>query len=224
MHILIVANGAPADLPGRDLIPDADLIIAADGGAANARRLGLRPSVIIGDMDSIAPADRAELEAAGVQFITYPVNKDATDLELALRYAVRQGAQTTTLVGAMGGRPDQALANVFLLTLPFLDGVAVNLIGDGWEAFCVRSAVQFSGQPGDVISLLPLTPQVPGVKTAGLFWPLNDATLRFGSTLSISNEMTGTTAQVAVREGILLVVHSVPASWGAGEKEWGTVE
>ncbi|MFQ5341182.1 MAG: thiamine diphosphokinase [Anaerolineae bacterium] len=211
MHVLIVANGAPADLPAQKWVPQADLVIAADGGAANAGRLGLRPSVIIGDMDSIAPADRAELEVAGVQFVRYPTNKDATDLELALRYAVEQGAQAITLVGAMGGRPDQMLANVFLLTLPFLDGVAVNLRSNGWEAFCVRSAVQFGGQPGDVVSLLPLTPEVVGVKTAGLFWALDDATLRFGSTLGISNEMTGAEAHVVIREGVLLVVHRVLA-------------
>ncbi|MFQ5595879.1 MAG: thiamine diphosphokinase [Anaerolineae bacterium] len=211
MHVLIVANGAPSDLPARKRVPEADLVIAADGGAANARRLGLHPAVIIGDMDSIVPADRAELEVNGAQFISYPVNKDATDLELALRYAIEHGAQAITLVGAMGGRPDQTLANVFLLTLPFLDGVVVNLRSNGWEAFCVRRTVQFGGQPGDVVSLLPLTPKVVGVKTAGLFWALDDATLRFGSTLGISNEMTGAVAQVVVREGILLVVHLVPA-------------
>ncbi len=210
MHMLIVANGAPADLPAREHIPEVDLVIAADGGAANTRRLGLRPSLVIGDMDSIAPADKAALEAAGLPFIAHPVNKDATDLELAMRYAVEQGAQTITLVGVMGGRPDQALANIFLLALPFLDGVAVNLIGDGWEAFCVRDAVQFSGQPGDTVSLLPLTPEVSGVTTAGLLWSLDHATLRFGSTLGISNQMTESAARVSVQAGVLLVVHSMP--------------
>lgn len=209
MHILIVANGAPADLPDRERIPEVDLIIAADGGAANARRLGLQPSIIIGDMDSIDAADKAELETAGLTFITHPVKKDATDLELALCYAVEQGATTITLVGALGGRPDQMLANVFLLTLPVLDSVIVNLLGNGWEAFCIRNAVQFSGQPGDIVSLLPLTPEVSGTTTAGLFWTLNGATLAFGSTLGVSNEMTDSTAQISIREGVLLVLHSV---------------
>ena len=207
MHVLIVANGAPAELPARKHVPQADLVIAADGGATNARRLGLHPSVIIGDMDSIDPAYGAELEAAGVQFVRYPTNKDATDLELALRYAIKHGARAITLIGAMGGRPDQALANVFLLTLPVLDGVAVRVVGDGWEAFSVRDSVQLAGRAGEVVSLIPLTPEVGGVTTAGLFWALNDATLRFGSSLSISNEMTGTTAQVSVSQGLLLVVH-----------------
>lgn len=208
MHVLIFANGAPADLPARARIPNADLVIAADGGIANAHRLGLRPSLVIGDMDSIAPDDELVFEAAGPQSITYPVHKDATDLELALRYAVERGAKAITLVGTMGGRIDQTLANIFLLTLPFLDGVAISLLGNGWEAFCIRSTVQFSGRQGDIVSLLPLTPQVVGVTTAGLFWPLDDATLQFGSTLGISNEMTNESARVSIREGVLLVIHS----------------
>lgn len=207
MHVLVVANGAPSDLPARKWVPEADLVVAADGGAANARRLGLHPSVIIGDMDSIAPADRAELEAAGVQLVSYPANKDATDLELAVRYAVEEGAQTITLVGAMGGRPDQSLANVFLLTLPILNGVVVRLVGDGWEAFSVWGLLELPGRAGEVVSLIPLTPEVSGVTTAGLFWALNNATLRFGSSLGISNEMTGATARVSVSQGLLLVVH-----------------
>ena len=82
MHVLIVAIGAPADLPARERVPEVDLVLAANSGAANARRLGLRPSVIIDDMDSIDATDKIELEAAGLQFITPPVKKDATDLEL----------------------------------------------------------------------------------------------------------------------------------------------
>jgi thiamine pyrophosphokinase len=217
MHILIVANGAPADLPAREQVPEVDLIVAADGGTVNARRLGLQPSIIIGDLDSINATDRVALEAAGRQLITHPVNKDATDLELAMRYAAEQEARTITIVGALGGRPDQTLANVFLLARPFLDGIAVNLLGDGWEAFCVRSSVQLRGRPGDVVSLLPLTPEVVGVTTAGLFWALDDATLQFGSTLSISNEMTDNEARISVRDGILLVMHSTPGSREAEE-------
>lgn len=209
MHVIVIANGAPADLPAPKRVPEADLIIAADGGAANARRLGCTLSIVIGDMDSIQAADRHELEAAGVQFITHPPKKDATDLELALRYAVEQGARTITVIGALGGRPDQTLANIFLLALPFLDGVEVSLLGSGWEAFGVRHGLHLDGRPGDVVSLLALTPEARGVTTSGLYWALDDATLQFGSTLGISNEMTERTARVSLCDGILLVLRSV---------------
>lgn len=207
MHVLVVANGAPDDLPAGERVPAADLVIAANGGAANARRLGLRPSVIIGDMDSMTPADKAELEAAALHFITYPINKDATDLELALRFAVEQGAKTITVVGALGGRPDQMLANVFLVTLPFLAGVEVSLLGNGWQAFAVRDTALIEGAAGDTLSLIPLTPEVTGVTTTGLAWSLDKATLVFGSSLGISNRMTEDVVRISVGEGIMLVVH-----------------
>lgn len=212
MHVLIVANGAPADLPAQDQLPEVDLTIAADGGAANARRLGLQPSIVIGDMDSIDATDREELEAAGLEFITHPAEKDATDLELATRYAVEEGAQTITIVGALGGRPDQTLANVLLLARPFLDDIEVHVLGAGWEGFYVRGAVTFRGRAGDVVSLLPLTPEVAGVTTTGLYWALNDDSLLFGSTLGVSNEMLGEQAQVSIREGVLLVIHTLHSS------------
>lgn len=207
MHAIVVANGAPEDLPDPECVPEVDLIVAADGGAANARRLGLQPALIIGDLDSIAAGEQAELEGAGTRFITHPVKKDATDLELALRYVVEADARTITVLGALGGRPDQMLANVLLLTLPFLANTDVALLGRDWEAFCVRRTAEFDGRPGDVVSLLPLTSEVTGVTTAGLYWALDDATLNFGSTLGISNEMTASHARVAIRAGVLLVLH-----------------
>ena len=71
-------------------ITPTDLIIAADGGTRNALSVGVTPHVVIGDLDSLAEADRAQLERAGVPFIVYPTHKDYTDLELALRYALEQ--------------------------------------------------------------------------------------------------------------------------------------
>jgi thiamine pyrophosphokinase len=208
MHILIVANGSPSDLPSLVDLPETDRVIAADGGAANARRLGLWPSVVIGDMDSIDAALRAELERAGAEFVQHPAKKDATDLELALRYAVQAGADEITLVGAFGGRTDQALANVFLLTAAFLQWAAIHLLGSDWQAWVIRDTVEFEGQKGDLVSLIPLSPQVGGVTTTGLYWPLEAEDMSFGSTLGISNHVVANVAAVDIASGILLVVHS----------------
>lgn len=213
MHAIVIANGAPSDLPGAgelpatDVVPTADVVIAADGGAANARRLGLWPTVVIGDMDSIDAGLRTELENAGTEFVRHPVKKDATDLELALRHAVRAEADRITLVGAFGGRTDQTLANVFLLTADFLAGVRIHLVGAAWEAWVVRDGVTFAGEVGDVVSLIPLSPRVTRVTTEGLYWPLDGADMVFASTLGISNQMLADNAGVEIADGILLVVH-----------------
>ena len=209
MHALILINGPADDLPAKRQIPTADVVIAADGGASHARRLGLSVSTIIGDMDSIGEQELASCQQSGTERVTYLPDKDATDLELAIQYAVEHGAERITLVGMFGGRPDQSLANILLLTRPILNGISVQLLGHGWQGYCIRDGVSLAGQPGDIVSLIPLTPEVTGVTTSGLVWQLQDATLHFGSTLSVSNSMAASRAQVSLTAGILLVIHLI---------------
>jgi thiamine pyrophosphokinase len=169
--------------------------------------LGLIPHVVIGDMDSLDSDAQARLEAAGTRFVVHPAAKDETDLELALLYAVEQNADPITVLGALGGRLDQTLANVLLLTLPILDGRDVRLVDGPQMAFVVHDQVIISGEPGDTVSLIPIGGEVQGVTTRGLVFPLTEGTLPFGPALGISNEMNGSRAQVLVRDGLLLCVH-----------------
>ena len=122
MRAIIFANGdAPDQKTIERWITPTDRIIAADGGTRHALSVGITPHVVIGDLDSLAEADRDQLERAGVPFIVYPTHKDYTDLELALRYALEQGATDIMIFSALGGRWDQSLANLMLLSLPELD-------------------------------------------------------------------------------------------------------
>lgn len=210
MKVMIIAGGQPDSDDGRQWAQAADLIIGADGGAAWALAWGLVPGVIVGDLDSLAEKDRRVLQARGCRFIVQPRAKDETDLELALSYAVRQGAREIVVIGALGGRLDHLLANLLLLALPELDGVSVRIVDGRQEALLVRGgeAVTLSGQPGDLVSLLPVGGDAQGVRTTGLAWALAGETLRFGFSRGVSNEMTGPVARVEVEDGYLLVVHS----------------
>jgi thiamine pyrophosphokinase len=170
--------------------------------------LGLTPAVVVGDLDSLTGALRQRLAAAGCLFETYPARKDETDLELALRYAVRQGAGRMWVLGALGGRLDQTLANILLLALPVLEGVEVRIIEGHQTAWLVRGESEIHGQPGDSLSLIPLGGDAHGVKTEGLEYPLDDGALPFGLSLGISNVLTGERARVTARRGTLLAVHT----------------
>jgi thiamine pyrophosphokinase len=207
MRTIIFANG---DLPTppacRDLLRPGDLILAADGGAANAVAAGVTPHLVIGDMDSLDPALRVELEAAGTRFLQHPADKDETDLELALLYAVEQGADEVLVLAALGGRLDQAVANVLLLAHPALAGVRAQIVEGNQTAWLVRERAVIHGQPGDGVSLLPLGGDAAGVTADGLRWPLRDETLRFGLARGVSNVLRGKRARLRVREGMLLCV------------------
>ncbi len=205
MRAVIFANGELANpasvLAG--LRPD-DWIIAADGGSRYTHALGLTPHVLIGDLDSVTPGERARLESAGCELIVYPVRKDATDLELALRLALTRAGEVL-IFGALGARWDQTLANLLLLASPDFRGRPIALVDD--RQFLSLGPGRLAGRPGDTVSLIPLAGDALGVTTRGLEYPLSDGILPFGSTLGVSNVMTGSEAEVSVREGLVLMVH-----------------
>ena len=210
MRAVIFANGNISD--GHStlaVIHEGDLLIAADGGARHCRLLGLTPDYVIGDFDSIDPQQMEDLKTKGTQFIIYPRDKDQTDLELALIFATSKGAQEIHLLGLLGGRIDQTLANLLLLTREEWHSTRLS-ISDGPDfAYLLRSGehLTIQGKPGDTISLIPLSLSAIGITTHNLRWELNKSTLKFGSTLGISNEMLQPIAYIEIADGQLLVIH-----------------
>jgi thiamine pyrophosphokinase len=213
VRAVIVAGGrAHGGEDWQKWVREGDLVVGADGGAAQALGWGLEPELVIGDMDSIPAGIRARLEGQGARFVVHPRAKDETDLELALTSAIEQGAHEIVVLGAWGGRLDHTLSNVLLLALPALDSARVRIVAGKEEALLLRDgqALTLEGQAGDVVSLLPLGGDVRGVRTSGLAWALEGETLRFGHSRGVSNEMTGATARVEIESGYLLVVHGPP--------------
>ena len=186
-----------------------DIVIAADGGANICMQLGIIPDILIGDMDSVQPELIDELHAKGTQLIVYPRDKDQIDLELALKYALEQGAHDVLLFGLLGGRLDLSLANLMLLARDDWKEMAL-VAADGSDTAYIMHGPDdkiIHGDPEDIVSLIPLTEQVSGVSSSGLRWPLLDANLELGSTLSISNELLEQSAEVKIGIGKLLLVH-----------------
>ena len=214
MRALVFANGdlnpgAMVERAVQEAGPDA-LIIAADGGVRHCLALGLAPQVVIGDMDSATEADLARCRALGAEVLAYPPAKDETDLELALLYAAQHGVTWLRVIGAMGGRLDQTLANVLLLMLPALADCDARLAAGNQTAWVLApGAHTLQGSPGDTLSLLPLGGDARGVTTEGLAYPLHAETLVFGPARGISNVFDAATARVLLDEGLLLVVQTL---------------
>jgi len=208
MHAAIVAGSSLATELDADVLASADLLIAVDGGADALARAGLVPDLLVGDMDSVRPATRDDLEARGVQVVLLSTAKDETDTEAALRLTVERGATEITVYGGLGGpRLDHLVGNLLLLSSPWLDDVGVRMVDDLHEAFLVKKDVVFGGTQGDIVSLLPLTPRVENVRTEGLAYPLAGESLFQSTTRGVSNAMTGPEARVTHGEGSLLLIH-----------------
>jgi len=209
MHAIIVANAPTFDAaPFAAALSAADLIIAADGGGNALYAAKIAPHLVVGDLDSLDPVAERAFQSAGIELHRFPAEKDETDLELALLLAVERGADQIDILGALGGRWDQGLANVSMLALPELAGLRVRLLDLEQEAFLVRTAAEIPGAAGDNVSLLPLGGAAHGITTRGLHYPLVHATLHFERSRGISNVITQPPAHVCVSEGLLLVVHT----------------
>ncbi len=206
---VVVADAPTADLESyMPLMREADLRVAADGGARYFLGAGILPHTAIGDFDSLPPEMLRELQERRVHIVQHPVEKDETDLELALLHAVERGARRITVLAALGGRPDQHLANVQLLSHPALEERDVRMLHRGWEVFAIHRAARIEGRAGQTVSLLPMTERVDGIVTEGLYYPLRDEALLLGPARGVSNVMTGVEAVVTIRSGILLAMHA----------------
>ena len=209
MRAAIVAGGAFRVTPYlRRLLAEADLVVAADAGAATLRQLGILPHLAVGDFDSCDQATLDDLAATNCQIERFPVAKDASDTELALQAALEKGADDIVILGATGGpRLDHLLANVLLLASPTLHGRRVRLVDDCQEMALLRNSIAIEGSSGDLVTLLPLETPADGLHTTGLLYPLANGSIQAGSTLGLSNVMTAARATVRVERGSLLVIH-----------------
>lgn len=214
-RIVIFANGDLPDLEAtRAVLQADDYLIAADGGAKHALKMGFLPKVVIGDLDSIDEDTLFELTSAEVNIEQYSEDKDETDIELALRYAVGLQPSAILIVGALGGRLDQTLANLSILTDPMLLEFDIRLDDGVEEAFFCRASAEkgkqaeIRGRSGDTVSLIPWRGPVEGVATEGLQWPLHSETLYPDKSRGVSNVMLADTASVRIQSGLLLIVHA----------------
>jgi len=207
--VAVVANGEFAHAQRLLAMLDAaDLIVAADGAAGWLVAHGRPPGLLVGDMDSVDPAILARLTAGGCRLVRHPAHKDETDTELALHEAVALGARRITILGALGGRIDHAVANITLLLMPELEGIETVIFDGRSRLFLIRQAAAIEGHTDDVLSLIPLGGDVEGIVTEGLEYPLRDETLALGLARGVSNVLVQDTARVSLRRGVLLAVHT----------------
>lgn len=181
-------------------------IIAADGGLDELYALGLTPDLIVGDFDSLAGA-----LPEGVETFRHPVMKDATDMELAVREAVRRGAERVVIYGGTGGRLDHTVANIQLLVFLARRGIRGYLTGSGWTVTALneRDMVFPAGLAGTV-SVFAYSGEARVTET-GLLYALEGYMLTDDTPLGVSNSFTGGEARVEVSHGTAIVM------WETGE-------
>jgi thiamine pyrophosphokinase len=205
--VVVIGGGALSPRFLADIATDAT-IIAADSGLDHAVAAGLRPTILVGDLDSISAHGKMWAYAHELEIDQHPVDKAATDTELALARAARTEATDLLVFGAAGDRFDHALGTVAALGNPVLARFeAIRLALDDTSVHVLHPgrSVTIDLPQNSSFSLLALHGSCRGVEVSGARWPLSDALLEPSSTLGISNESTGL-LHIAVADGILTLV------------------
>jgi len=193
-----------------DVLKNCDIIIAADNGVSHCLKLDIKPDICIGDFDSILPADLNTAKKLGWEIKQFPEEKDKTDGQLAVEEAINLGAQTINIVAGIYGnsRFDHSLGNILLLTYKHLAYKDIRLIDKNIEISLITSAAPhpLNNLKNSIVSLIPLTDSVKGVKTKGLKYNLYTEDLNMGHTRGISNIILKGDAKISVLDGLLLVI------------------
>ncbi len=202
LRALLICNGKqPSRLFARRLARRSHFIVAADGGANGARKLGITPDLIIGDLDSVTRATRKFFSST---FVIRVVRQDNTDMEKALDYIVAGSlAHEVMIIGATGRRIDHTLGNLAVLT-NYMGRLRTIACGDGWHAFPVRSGEQVHASVGTTVSLIPFG-DCRGVTLKGLKYPLRNATVR-AAHIAVSNVVKHSPFTISLRQGKMLAI------------------
>lgn len=202
MHALLIGNGETQETVFlQNLAQQADLILAADGGADRALSAGVRPDVVIGDLDSVSPQAKKILPAEKFIFVN---NQNNTDLEKALDYLAAHQCTQCTLTGFVGGRWDFTFGN-FLSVYPYLDKMDICVAGKGWKIWPLTHSVTKTVRPGARVSLIPAA-DCQNVTLQGLVYPLEHANLSLGRTgQTLSNAAKLSEITISFDKGFLLL-------------------
>jgi thiamine pyrophosphokinase len=147
------------------------------------------------------------LTEKGTQVIQFPADKNETDLELAIQHALTLNPEQIIILAALGGRLDQTLGNISLISDLRPSNFDLRLDDGIEEIFFCRDKCKINGAIGDIVSLIPWQGEVTGIVTTNLKWRLEDETLYPHKTRGISNEMIVNTATVQIKSGLLLITH-----------------
>ena len=188
-----------------EFTPDSDdLVIAADGGYDSLLNRGIRPDVLIGDLDSIKEMPD------GIELIRHPVKKDETDMHLAYLEGRRRGYERFELYGGVGGRADHTFANYCLLSYIRAEGCKARLHDKASVAYAIRNeATRVWGKPGNHVSLFAFGGVASGVFIKGLCYELENGDLTPDFPLGVSNQFVSEYADIEVRDGTLLVIEEI---------------
>ncbi len=185
----------------KNIIMEDDYVIYCDSGLRHMDKLGLKPSLIVGDFDSHV---NPHLD---VETIVLPVVKDDTDTVYAAKEGVKRGFEEFLLIGVIGGRLDHSLANVSILLYLRNEGLEGVIVDDYSIMKIVGQKTEYIPDKYSYFSLVNITGKAEGITIKNAKYEIQNAVITTDYQYGVSNEITpGKVAEVSVSDGELLLV------------------
>ncbi|AYB44989.1 thiamine diphosphokinase [Paenibacillus lautus] len=190
-------------------VQEGDFIIGADRGALFLIEHGIKPDLSVGDFDSIPPEQMDRVHSMSGKVIDCdPIDKNLTDTELAFELAMERSPESIMILGATGTRLDHTLANIHMLIRGLQHHIPCSILDENNFITLTGSSCIVENKGFTYVSLLPLTTEVTGIYLEGFQYPLQDATLRLGQSLGVSNRLAEEKGTVRIEGGLLLIIQS----------------
>lgn len=190
-------------------ITKSNYIIGVDRGAYWLIQNNTNPDVAIGDFDSVNSSELRMIKQKVKRIGAYPKEKDFTDMELAVNYAISLHPKEVVIYGAIGSRLDHTLGNVYLLEKISEQGISGVIRDRNNEVRLVSGRlILIKERRYCYVSLLPITETIE-VTLTGFIYDVSRALIRRGQTLGISNEIHREKAMIEVHRGKSLIIRSL---------------
>ena len=207
-RVIIFTGGSLEESDIKEIQP-GDTVIGADYGAWFLVQHGITPDLSAGDFDSVTEEQLRKIQQSSKQFVSCdPINKNLSDTELALEYAIKMEPGEIIILGAIGTRLDHTLSNIQILSKVLKRGITCSIRNRHNRISVTDSVHVVSRNDFPYVSLIPLSNEVTGITLEGFMYTLHDAVLSIGESLGISNRLLHETGTITIKEGLLLVIQS----------------
>lgn len=187
----------PPPVPNKE-----DFVIGADGGLIYLQKQGIKADLVVGDFDSLGEPPKNE------NTLVLPIEKDDTDMAVALRLGLEHGFNIFYIYGGTGGRMDHTLANIQCLASLAHQGARGYLFGKDIVYTAINnSSISFPETASGFISVFAHSDIAQGVNEKGLKYSLSDATLHNTNPTGVSNEFVGKPSSISVKSGTLMIIY-----------------
>ncbi len=206
MTALILGNGSDIEKNRIENI-NIDFVICADGGLEKVYKLGLVPDLILGDFDSVDSSVLEYYKNLNIETVTFPSEKDYTDMELAVEHAVKKGFKDVILAGASGTRLDHTLANIQLLEKYHKEGINIVIIDNNNFISIIsdNADIKVKYKKDYFVSLVPVTETLEGLTLENFKYPLSNVIVKRGTAFLISNEIIKDEGRIILKKGTALI-------------------